>query len=290
MIKMRYILFLFATLLLVATSCVHSTKNRVVMVTIQPQKYFAERIVGDKFEINCVIPRDSNPIIYEPSAALLLQISKSDAYMKVGHLDFELAWLDKLQQDNPKMKVYDTSEGVDLLFSDSLLLKNNQISNSAAREFIDPHIWSSPRQAIVMVENMYNVFVELDPDSEDICYRNYELLLQELKAADQYLTKKLAPIAGNKFVIYHSSLSYLAQDYNLVQRCIEREGAEPTAAYMQALMSADSINVLLVQDKFDTRQIEAIAPELGCRVVSINPLNYNYFEEIVKVANALVGE
>lgn len=31
------------------------TDERIVSVTIEPQRYFAEKIAGDKFKINCVV-------------------------------------------------------------------------------------------------------------------------------------------------------------------------------------------------------------------------------------------
>ena len=31
--------------------------ERIVSVTIEPQRYFAEKIAGDKFKINCVVRR-----------------------------------------------------------------------------------------------------------------------------------------------------------------------------------------------------------------------------------------
>lgn len=33
------------------------TDERIVSVTIEPQRYFAEKIAGDKFKINCVVRR-----------------------------------------------------------------------------------------------------------------------------------------------------------------------------------------------------------------------------------------
>ena len=37
------------------------TDERIVSVTIEPQRYFAEKIAGDKFKINCVVPAGQSP-------------------------------------------------------------------------------------------------------------------------------------------------------------------------------------------------------------------------------------
>ena len=81
------IVFMVGVLL---TSCVGNVpQKRIVTVTVLPQKYFAEKIAGDKFEINCVVPNGSNPEAYDPSPSHLVYVGKSEAYFKIGHIGFE---------------------------------------------------------------------------------------------------------------------------------------------------------------------------------------------------------
>ena len=103
-------------LIFIAVACTTGNKEqKIVTVTIQPQKYFAEKIAGDRFNINCIVPPGSNPEAYDPSPSHLVHLGKSIAYFKIGHIGFELAWMDKLEQNNPNMKIFDTSEGIDIL-------------------------------------------------------------------------------------------------------------------------------------------------------------------------------
>ena len=105
-------------LIFIAVACTTGNKEqKIVTVTIQPQKYFAEKIAGDRFNINCIVPPGSNPEAYDPSPSHLVHLGKSIAYFKIGHIGFELAWMDKLEQNNPNMKIFDTSEGIDILSS-----------------------------------------------------------------------------------------------------------------------------------------------------------------------------
>ena len=89
-------------LIFIAVACTTGNKEqKIVTVTIQPQKYFAEKIAGDRFNINCIVPPGSNPEAYDPSPSHLVHLGKSIAYFKIGHIGFELAWMDKLEQNNP---------------------------------------------------------------------------------------------------------------------------------------------------------------------------------------------
>jgi zinc transport system substrate-binding protein len=45
--------------------------------------------------------------------------------------------------------------------------------------------------------------------------------------------------------------------------------------------------VIFVQPEFDKRNAEVIAKETGLKIIDINPLNYDWREEMLRVATAL---
>ena len=59
--KQRYLFFLvFALSLLVG--CQSGTKEeKILSVTIEPQRYFLENIVGDRYKINVIVPVGASP-------------------------------------------------------------------------------------------------------------------------------------------------------------------------------------------------------------------------------------
>ena len=91
------------------------TDERIVSVTIEPQRYFAEKIAGDKFKINCVVPAGQSPETYDPTPQQMVQVGKSQGYLRIGSIGFEQAWMDNIRNNNPGLKVFDLSEGIDLL-------------------------------------------------------------------------------------------------------------------------------------------------------------------------------
>ena len=96
--------------------------------------------------------------------------------------------------------------------------------------------------------------------------------------------------ADSTFLIYHPALSYFARDYGLKQVSIEEGGKEPSPAQLKVLIETcrkEKAHVILVQQEFDQRNARLIADELGMNVVSINPLSYDWAEEMVRVAEAL---
>lgn len=48
--------------------------------------------------------------------------------------------------------------------------------------------------------------------------------------------------------------------------------------------------MIFVQQEFDTRNAKLIADELGAGIVPINPLSYDWHEEMINVARALAKQ
>lgn len=72
-------------LIFIAVACTTGNKEqKIVTVTIQPQKYFAEKIAGDRFNINCIVPPGSNPEAYDPSPSHLFIWAKVSPISKSG--------------------------------------------------------------------------------------------------------------------------------------------------------------------------------------------------------------
>ncbi len=286
--KKIYILFLFCCLFSFF-SCQSNKKeqSKTVTVTILPQQYFAEKIAGDKFKIVCMVPSGNSPESYEPAPSQLIELSNCNAYFQIGYIGFELAWMDKLKESNPNMQVFNTSDGITLLESaHSHSEDNHETSHSA----FDPHTWSSPKNAAIIAQNMLNAFIKLDPANEEFYKKNYEELSSEIHQTDSLLKGILSNVKYRAFIIYHPALTYFAHDYSLTQLAIEHEGKEPSPAQLKELIDKAKelqVKVIFIQKEFDKRNAELIAKETGCKIVEINPLNYDWKSEMLHIANSL---
>ena len=293
---MKQIILLICLLVTVCSfsSCVQkkSTK-RTITVTIEPQRYFAEKIAGDKFDIISMVKAGSNPESYDPSPQQMVHLGASEAYFKIGYIGFELAWMDNLIQNNPHLKVFDLSAGFELIESDAHANCSAEGHNHATdlgEVGIDPHIWSSISGAQTVSSNILKALITLDPSNEAYYTANYNTLMQEITATEQAVTEKLDSLPSRTFIIYHPALTYLAQEFNLSQLCIEMDGKEPSPALLKELIETAHSNqakVVFIQEEFDQKNAELIAKETQCQLVRINPLSYNWHNEILRIANAL---
>ena len=278
------------SMLMLSCSSTSHHEQRIVSVTIQPQKYLAEQIAGNRFVINCVVPANSNPEAYDPTPMQLVEIDKSEAYLRVGGmLGFEVSWMDRLAQNNPDMKIYDTSCGVDMITSTHHCHEHNDAVVHGCNA-IDPHIWSSPRNVRIMAQNMCRALIEIDSLNASYYQANCDKLIQRIDSVESVVSQLLAPYRGEAFAIYHPSLTYLARDYGLSQLCLENMGKENSALTLKNTIDEaidKGVKVVFVQQEFNPRQVATFARELDAEVVTINPLNYDWATEIIDIAHAI---
>ncbi len=278
--------------LLLAIACLPACRGRergearVISVTIEPQRYFAEKIAGGLFQICCVTPAGQSPETYDPTPRQMIQISRSRAYFRIGGLGFEQAWMKKLQSQNPGMAVFDLSEGMELV-------RNREEGGTHRHGAVDPHIWTSIAGAKVIARNTYQAFLELDPENREAYQAGYRRLLEEIGRTEAEMKPLLQPLAGTAFIIYHPALTYFAREFGLRQLCIEQEGKEPSPAQMRELLeeaARSEAKVVFVQQEFDRKNAGIIARETGCRLAVINPLSYDWQGEMIRLATILAGK
>lgn len=270
-------------------------KARTLSVTIEPQKYFLSKIAGNHYEVNCIVPSGSNPESADFTPSQMMALDKSVAYFKIGYLGIENTLIDKVSQTNPELKVVNCSQGIELIGDAHIHCEddNHDHNHTHAHAAGDPHTWSSVRSAKIIVENMYKAVLELDASNEADYTANYDKLVAEISSTDSIIKSYLDKAPSKSFIIYHPALSYFADEYGLTQYSIEHEGKNPSPSQLKELIDkakAEGIKAVFIQQEFDTKNAETIAEAINGKTIPINPLSYNWSEEMIKIAKALAQE
>jgi len=248
-------------------------ENIVVAVSILPQAEFLEAVGGEKVNVVVMVPPGANLHTYEPMPSQIVDLAEAGMYVKVGSgIEFELVWMDKLIGVNQEMLAVDSSKGVELMD-------------------MDPHIWLSPLNAKVMVQNIYAGLVQADPANKDYYAQNRDTYLQKLTGLDQDIRDGLSRVTNRRFIIYHPAFGYFARDYDLTMTPVEEEGNEPTAAGITRLIEyarENNIRVIFTAPQFNPESAEVIADEIGGRVVFVDPLAGDYIKNLRIVLDEMV--
>lgn len=276
----------FLTILIILFGLVGCRKDAVtdkpiVTVSIDPQRWVADRLVGDKMEVRSLLGRGANPESYEPAFSHLASLERSRVYMTVGNLGFEDAILRKVSVNNPDLRIVCISDSIELLHA----------THGDHDHGADPHVWSSAVNMRVMARNMLRILCETDPKNADTYKRNFERLTAHIDSVNFACDSILAPVRGATFLVWHPSLSYFARDYGLTQLSVGAEGKEHSVSETKDLLERvkdTGADVFLIQKDFDSSQAKTLAREL--RTVVIDPMNYEWDTEMLHTARSIAGK
>ena len=290
---MRNYLYLSLLLFLILSCNSISDNTPTVSVTIEPQRYFVEKIVGGKFKVNTIVPAGTSPETYDPTPSQMIALGKSALYFKVGFLGFENAWGKNLKENNVEVDIINSSNNIKLINENdenTIEIGEHHDPVGHHHDGVDPNTWSSPKSALIMAENMLNALIVADVENQKYYRDNFKLLETEIIETDRRITELLENASVKSFIIYHPALGYFARDYNLTQYSIELDGKNPSPKQLKEMIdyaNALGIKTIFVQKGFDVKNAESLANQVKASIHSIDPLSYNWSEEMIRIAEIL---
>ena len=261
-------------------------EGTAITVSIVPQKTFVEKIAGNDFKINVLVPPGTTPEAGNLLPSQLKDIANSDLWFRIGHIGFEYSWKEKVEQANPKMKVVDLSEGLELIE------EGDKHGDDHTHEGgIDPHIWLSPRLVKIMAKKIYDELILLKPEKTEEYKTNYQNFVAEIDVLDLEISNALREYKNRKIIVFHPSLSYYARDYELDQWALESGGKEPAPQHMAKVVNMakkENIDVIYIQSEFDRENARVFAEEINGRVVQVSPLDPFWADNLRNITNVFV--
>ena len=295
---MKKILFMFIALV----SLLNASKPEI-SVSILPQKYFLEKIVKDKFDINVMVKAGASPHTYEPKTSQMKSLSNSKIYFYTG-IEFEKAWLDKFKKSAPNTLFVDSSAGIERIAMQEHSHEEEQAhdkhkhdkkhdhEDEHEHEGLDPHVWLDPVLAKVQAKNIYDSVVSIDESNKDFYTKNYEEFIKELDLLDMQIKEILAPYSQKAFMVFHPSWGYFASRYNLEQIPIEMQGKEPKPNELIELVKdakEHNIKIIFVSPQFSQKSAKTIASSIGGNVVAIDSLGENWANSLIDTATQIAN-
>ena len=270
-------------------------------VNILPQKYFVEKIVKDKFNINVMVKPGVSPHNFEPKPSQMKSLVVSKAFFLIGDSS-EKAWLEKFKQNAKNTLFVDTTVGIEKM---EMIAHEDHEENEThehhedheheeAHEHsgLDPHIWLEPTLVKIQAKNIYEAMLKIDSTNSDFYKTNYEEFLKELDSLDQDIKTLLSPHKDKAFMVFHPSWGYFAKRYEIEQISIEIQGKEPKPNELVKLIEEakkHDIKIIFVSPQFSQKSAQAISKNIGANVVAIDPLSDDWQKNLLKVASEIAN-
>lgn len=235
----------------------NSDEFQVVATTTQVTE-FTQAVVGDTGTVTGLIQPNQSAHSFDPSAKQLLALSQADAVV-INGAGLE-PWLeDALTAANFQGEVIDATQGYPLIDQ-------------------DPHFWTSPVNAMWMVDTIAQGLIELRGEqSGSEMEWNAVAYKGKLTALDSWITANFdqVPAAERLLVTNHDAFTYFVSEYgiNFVGSIIPSfdDNAEPSAAELDALIkliNQSGAQAIFSESSISPKLAQTIANEAGINVYS----------------------
>lgn len=261
-------LFFFVMLLLFLASlsaCNEKTDKLSICTTLFCEYDFVKAITKDKADITLLIKPGVESHSYEPQTKDMINAEESDVFIYTGSYMKTQAKkiIDAIKTE--KMIVCDTSENIELKNS-------NHLHEKSHHEDSDPHIWTSPSNAVTMVKNICDAICKADEKNAEFYKNNAKSYIEELKQLDCDF-KEVLNEKENKKMIFGSRfpLLYFTEEYQIsydsaFDDCSgETEPGVKVMAHLIEEIKNENITTVFYTEMSDTRVADALCEETGAK-------------------------
>ena len=262
-----------------------NNNDKIKIVTSNFASYdFLRAIVGDNknVELTFLLGAGKDTHSYDPTAQDLIKIQEANLFVYVGG-EME-NWSDKVinSLDNTDVKIICIADYIDMMKEEKIDGAEHNEEEEEEEVAFDEHIWTSPENAIKLVNSLKDEVIKIDEKNKDKYEKNAEKYIEEIKNVD----KQIKEVVDNKVrdrLIFADKMpmQYFLNYYGLKSSAAfsgcstETEPSAGTIAYLQNKIKEEQIPVVLYIELNDGRVAKTIASEVGngCEAMQIQTLH-----------------
>lgn len=254
------------------------------VATLFPQYDFARIIGGDLIEVSLLLPPGVEAHSFEPTPQDIVTLSKSDLFLYTGEgmEPWAANIVENLLEDG--ITVLDLSKEIPMIEAHS----DHEDSDDEHEEHgMDPHYWTDPNMAIIMVNQILQSLNTLDPENSQFYEGNAEDLKQKLIKLDADI-KNVVENSESKTILSggHFAFGYFAHRYGL-DHMSPYEGfspnAEPTPQSISRLVDTiqkTGSRAIFFEELADPKVARVIVDETGVQMLLLHGVHNVSQDEI----------
>lgn len=255
-----------------------------VVTTIFPQYDFVRQIAGDKVDLKMLLKPGEESHSYEPTPQDIIAIQNCDIFIYVGGEND--AWVEDILESMPDtgmrtLRLVDCVETVEEEHVEGMEEQPGHSHEEEEEEHeeihsvheVDEHVWTSPENASLIVEQIAALLAESDPENGSAYEENAAQYQKELESLDQefrdivdHAQRKLL-IFGDRFPFRYFADAYGLEYYAAFPGCAS--DTEPSAATMAFLIKKteeENVPAVLKMELSNDNIASAVAEAAGTDV------------------------
>lgn len=240
-----------------------------VVATVFPLYDFARAVGGDLVDLKMLIRPGTEVHTYDPLPSDMMAVYDCDLFLYIGGESD--AWVNTM--------LADANINSSALIETVEHSHNHHKAEAHGHDHTDEHIWTSPENAVLMLESICGSLCEADPENADIYTKNSDAYIEQINTASAEISAAVSQ-RENPFMLVADRFpfSFLAEQY----------GIDYKAAFDGCAVSTD-ISLKTMARLTDTIQkmgIKAVfCTELSSKNVA-NALNEQLGVEVIELHSA----
>ena len=232
---------------------------------------FLRAIIGENnnIELKFLLGPGKDSHSYDPTAQDLITIQNADLFVYVGG-EME-RWSDKVLNSlkNEETKIICVADDVKLI-------EEKEIDGAEEHEeeheegAFNEHIWTSPENAIIMINSLEKVMEEIDPQNKDKYLVNAQNYIEKIKELDKQIQEIVDNKVRNRLVFGDKMpMQYFMEYYGIevsaaFKGCsTETDPSSKTIAYLVSVAKNEETPVILYIELNNGKVASTIANEVA---------------------------
>lgn len=288
-----------------AASTDQPAKKVKVVATMFPEYDFARQVGGDLADVTMLLKPGAESHTFEPTPQDITNIQSCDMFlytggdsdtwikgvlstmdtgkMKIMRLIDLVPTVEEVQKegmmpdDDDQCDTCTTGSAVDDQSTGSAVVSTDQTSDNTPNPDLDEHVWTSPKNAIAIVNKIRDTYDQLDPDNKATYDSNAAAYTAKLTDLDnQFRTvvdqgKRKTVVFGDRF-----PLRYFVDEFGLdywaaFPGCsADTEASASTVAFLTDKVKQEKIPVVFQIELSTGNVANTIAEATGAKVLTFN--------------------
>lgn len=189
-----------------------------IVTTLFPQYDFVRQIVGDKADVSMLLSPGVESHSYDPTPADIIKINNANLFIYSG--EYMESWAKRIIDglDDKSIEIIDISENITLSKPEEEDHEDHVEEEDVQEDqhTFDPHIWTDPKNAMIIVDRISEEICEADPKNAAFYRENTNAYKQQLSNLDKEIRLVVENSPRKKIVFGgRNAFHYFLKQYGL---------------------------------------------------------------------------
>ena len=242
-----------------------------IVTTVFPAYDFARQIAGERAAVTLLLPPGAEAHSFEPTAKDMARIRSAALFFCNG--GESEAWAEELLDDGEQIRCLRMLDCVEALEEEVKegMQETHEEEEEDGPEY-DEHVWTSPRNAILICEALCGELCEIDPEGESGYRARLAAYTEELEALDSAFRETVAQGTHRTLVFADRfPVRYFVEEYGLsyfaaFPGCAEdTEPSARTVAFLIDRVREERLPAVMYIEFSNRKMADMICEDTGCK-------------------------